>query len=1279
MTYTPSLDRILPPPKHLHVKIKNTSAIPLRAAYLHGPYTLYVATYPSTFDANTKFSNTEQEGEPDYEPQLKAGGHWSSKLTIPDEVRQDATAERDAQAREPKQRKSFTWVIEVASQVLFSTTAAVHFELVVGRDEKSVSFGFNGVVSGHGVPGKLEDHELGNSRNAANVKGVFTKAVKLRVDDTTSLWNTPAFPEDDEDTKKEGARPEKDRPKHKRKPKRIHLVLVTHGLHSNLGADMLYMKESIDAAAKKAKEDSREHRRQMREKKAKQENSFGNEAIDRRTVSMPDVAIARTHPAQDDEDDDEDEEDVIVRGFSGNACKTERGIQYLGKRLAKYVLSMTYPDQPYLPVKSSITHSISRTFTNARKSTDSEGKKPAHKGSTIAKDEKAEDHDMPYTITSISFVGHSLGGLCQTYAIAYIQKHSPGFFDKIKPINFVALASPFLGLSNENPMYVKFALDFGLVGRTGQDLGLTWRAPTIARNGWGAMVGGFGGGDNTKEKQPDPGAKPLLRILPTGPAHIALKKFRNRSVYSNVVNDGIVPLRTSCLLFLDWRGLGRVEKARRENGLVGTMVNWGLNEITGQNASTPRRGFFEDLFADSGDDTKVKSPRSPDPASAVPQAEVGQGLDKERYNDSDDESAPNKGQTIKRRNTSESVQAAPQGGAGLWSTFTNFFRPQAGTPARKVSGDKKQRMYRRGQTMGPEGMDTSPPQTSLKSRDSHDSFKSGDGRKLLVRGSSLYNEDPTGQLEAPPRTTVFESAGDLLNPPLPPKEFILDPEARARTIFHDRVYHPEDIPPPPVKRSKTFMRRPSSSEDKDVPVQPNSDLDKISSGTANDAGTIRIEEKIARAYHKDMAWRKVLVRLEPDAHNNIIVRRMFANAYGWPVVKHMCDTHFAYTAAAKTGDDLEPADERARPADEHLKANGEAVKDQTKSPSDNQIKRLKSDENDAAKSEDNFPKLDDEEISVLRERQQKLSKGQNLSTKAATQLAQSRQTLAPPSPTGSRDHRSPSELRESRDELPDLVSMISAQGEPSHSYSSMHSGTAALQRLTRSDSGRWSDKFFEGSEDESEEDDGLDAELNRAFDRGERMGVSGSGSPKFTASPRSSSRGPAAQQARGRSPLGRTILNSEDVSENGDEIVFAEEPDSYASRRSSAQQGVMDMVPDPQILSLTGVGLGKTPSELVMDAPSSPARTRRESKGKDTMAHAQPESSAQSTTTDQAISKRTSTTDDKQTTGHGEVEPRTPTKQQHNPPTDAEGLGIVEQVAIAATSPRSAEEERKEQ
>ncbi|KFY06160.1 hypothetical protein V492_08131, partial [Pseudogymnoascus sp. VKM F-4246] len=340
---------------------------------------------------------------------------------------------------------------------------------------------------------------------------------------------------------------------------------------------MLYMKESIDAGAKKAKEEAK-LRRDKRRKERAQAASAQSSSVN---------ADGTSEPKHADDVDTDDEEDVIVRGFSGNAVRTEKGIKYLGKRLAKYVLAMTYPDQPFHSVSISAGESFKAAVTHD-KSKEIELGEAAHPHSSIREDPDT-GKKLAYKITSISFIAHSLGGLIQTYAVAYIQKHSPDFFDKIQAVNFISLASPFLGLSNENPLYVKFALDFGLVGRTGQDLGLTWRAPTLARSGWGALVSGIGENAKKTVEHRDPRSKPLLRILPTGPAHVALKKFRNRTVYSNVVNDGIVPLRTSCLLFLDWQGLGRVEKARRENGLVGTMAGWGWAELTGQNATAAAR------------------------------------------------------------------------------------------------------------------------------------------------------------------------------------------------------------------------------------------------------------------------------------------------------------------------------------------------------------------------------------------------------------------------------------------------------------------------------------------------------------------------------------------------------------------------------------------------------------------------------------------------------------------------------------------------------------------
>src|SRR5437762_6913327 len=143
LTYTPSADRILPAPSHLHVKIRNSSAIPLRAAYLHGPYTLYVSAYPSIFDPNQKLENPRDNGTPEFEPNLKAGGSWAAQLTIPDDVRKTA-GYAHSRSRSIPSSQSVTWIIEIASQVIFSKSASVQYEVFVGRDEKSLNLGLTG-------------------------------------------------------------------------------------------------------------------------------------------------------------------------------------------------------------------------------------------------------------------------------------------------------------------------------------------------------------------------------------------------------------------------------------------------------------------------------------------------------------------------------------------------------------------------------------------------------------------------------------------------------------------------------------------------------------------------------------------------------------------------------------------------------------------------------------------------------------------------------------------------------------------------------------------------------------------------------------------------------------------------------------------------------------------------------------------------------------------------------------------------------------------------------
>lgn len=1052
LTYTPSLDRILPSPNHLHVKIKNTSAIPLRAAYLHGPYTLYTACYPSTFDPNHKDDSSWKGGHPDFEPNLKAGGSWLSRLSVPEKIRENAgkaNVKRTTEGGIP----SCTWIIEVSSQVVFSTSATVHYELLIGRDEKSVDLGFSGLTGQNiATPGQLQDHQQGkqskHGHRAAQSKGIFSKAVKLDVDDTESLWNKPPFPQWDDGGKDHGRNSEpysaKDRGSpavslepdshaqngdtpdehHRRKQKRVHLVVLTHGLHSNLGSDLLYLKESIDAAAKQARADAKKRKSKLKSGGSKPlPKNHCEEGLASGSPSI-DSGKPATEPPPGSQDkldsgaeSDSEHEEVIVRGFSGNAVRTERGIQYLGKRLAKHVLEMTYPDQPFLPVKKSVQKKLSRAFTGQQPSDPHVGL-PAHLHSSIHHDSKQTSR-RAYKITSISFIAHSLGGLTQTYAIAYIRKHSPQFFKGIKPINFVTMASPFLGLSNENPVYVKFALDFGLVGRTGQDLGLAWRAPAMVRSGWGAMIGGIGSEGQRALRQPDPSSKPLLRILPTGPAHEVLKLFRNRTVYSNVVNDGIVPLRTSCLLFLDWSGLGRVEKARRENGIVGTMAGWGWAELTGANSSSHRQ------LRDSHDDEEEQSQASrssveganssnkkaerrvvPQPADNAVQDETGaaenevpevhQFLEGHHPEELQDENRD----TAKTKDSSNAQQTHPLGG------LLSFLRPTK--PKSRHPSPKHAKIYKRSQTLNPDAGDGASVSSSSTSGLDNSLPNSRPGP---VRGDSII-DDPENVF-TPPKTSIFESAGDILNPPLPSKEFIMNPASRPRTIFHDRVYHPEDIPPPQARKRRVLSRT-FSSESKQAFSRSNTDYtdNKDTTSTSN----MKVEEKIARAYHHEISWRKVLVRLEPDAHNNICVRRMFSNAYGWPVVKHLVDTHFSDSFTATTADEKEPNQERAKPMGEAVGEHGEEV-------------------------ETAAPQIDIK--------------------------------------------RTDSELREAKDDVTDLSSL---------QESSMSSATRR-PRVTREDSAQWDDALFDITDDDSEigetghqvtessdEDDNDGAPVNRTMD-----------------------------------------------------------------------------------------------------------------------------------------------------------------------------------------------------
>lgn len=271
---------------------------------------------------------------PEFEPNLKAGGTFTTQLLVPEDVRESAgSADRDG--------GSVSWIIEVSSQVIFSTSAAVHYEILLARDEKSLGLGFaSGLTGGSNAapaPGQVSDHQQSqgakDGHHSAQPKGVFSKAITVRVDDTASLWNTPRLPQWDDAGKERGKKNNPDAPvesvmddkagkkeEHRSKrQKKVHLVVLTHGLHSNLGSDMLYMKESIDASAKQAKIDARKRRAERRKEEQEKAAKAGDNADEHHDVERKNDEGETKHPSDQHEenlDEEEDEEEIIVRGFS---------------------------------------------------------------------------------------------------------------------------------------------------------------------------------------------------------------------------------------------------------------------------------------------------------------------------------------------------------------------------------------------------------------------------------------------------------------------------------------------------------------------------------------------------------------------------------------------------------------------------------------------------------------------------------------------------------------------------------------------------------------------------------------------------------------------------------------------------------------------------------------------------------------------------------------------------------------------------------------------------
>ncbi|KAK6201147.1 putative serine esterase-domain-containing protein [Scheffersomyces amazonensis] len=527
---------------------------------------------------------------------------------------------------------------------------------------------------------KLKERELNHSINPQLV---------VEKKSTDEIWNEP--PRD---------------PTHP-----IHLIIVTHGIFSNLTADLLYVRDTL------------------------MNNSSEN---------------------------------VLIRGYAGNAGKTERGVKKLGKNMGKYLIE-------YI------------------------------------------EHECPYKIEKISFLGHSLGGLVQLYAIRYIllTKGITWFNDhKIQPQNLIFLASPLLGILNEISFFLSWFLDLGTLGKTGRDLTLSKRFLSLK---------------SKRETSDDMSLKPILEILPDSPLQEFLGKFKKLTIYANAVNDGIVPLRTAALLYLDYEALGDVNEIKKHH-----PVN---THSSSSNAS-------------------IQTNTSTNTITEVPE--------------DDDTNGEGEGKKLKNQSVNK-IRAI----GDILNLNLGWKPSHSSTASRKLTS--RERKFLR---ISAKGIDSD----SIRQYENDDDYEEDDiGNTTIVSdgtASTTTNTEPA--LNIPPRANVVESALNAIICPVPSTNFIMNPESRNAVIFHDKYYKFENLP------------KPENEKDEEHKF--------LFTWTLKHDWKLKKQVRIARKYHTgELNWRKILVHLPPDAHNNIIVRRRFANGYGWGVIDHVCENLFMSDRLSQNG------------------------------------------------------------------------------------------------------------------------------------------------------------------------------------------------------------------------------------------------------------------------------------------------------------------------------------------------------------------------------------------
>ncbi|CUM65290.1 uncharacterized protein PRCAT00002925001 [Priceomyces carsonii] len=665
------------PVKEIYLRLKNIERSSIRAIqFLNGPFTLYCHVVPHGFNYKQRFraDDPATNKEVVFENQIQPGQTFNVKLLLNENSLKETT---DGGIN------IHSWEIDIISQIVLNRRGKIIYDLMIGCDFKRMK------KINHGLFLTINVSALENLNIDINmIYGESTNPnMMVKRKTKEDLWDlTPRDPD-----------------------KPVHLIILTHGIFSNVTADMLYMKDQLE-----------------------------------QTV----------------------DENILVKGYEGNVGKSEKGIKKLGTNLGNYLISLI------------------------------------------------EELSNKYTVDKISFIGHSLGGVTQLYAMKYIlMTEGTDYFKRhnIQPINLVTMTSPLLGVLSEMSFWISWFLDLGTLGRTGRDLTLLKKVPNI--KDWK---------DSASHKLDS--FKPVLELLPDEPLQSFLAQFEKLTLYANAINDGIVPLRTSALLYLDYEALEEVYQIKESK-------DHKLRNMPNQELNSDHPHLIE---TNSSSNTVGEIPM--DEAEKDSNNKIGRRLENFlSLNFNNDNS--NKRHRIRRN----------------YPKFT------------KLSQNRKRRFM----LINAKGSD---------SLDSDSGSTTGELEKLpLDKGNNddVSNGGYQGPMSVPTKASAVESAISTLICPIPSSRYIFNPATRDPVIFHDKYYHFKNLP---------------IHEDLEA-----SKKKKAGNALFNYSDwKLNKQLKIVRKYHTpQLNWRKVLVNLPPDAHNNIIVRRRFSNGYGWGVIDHLCTELFS--------------------------------------------------------------------------------------------------------------------------------------------------------------------------------------------------------------------------------------------------------------------------------------------------------------------------------------------------------------------------------------------------